>query len=402
MARKKKQILIVPSTNTQSHLGRAFAIAAWLEAAGHETHLAFSAQHHGWAAPFHPRCHALQELWEPSGSSFPCLRWFTDLDHIERCVRSQEQVIQQVKPDAIIGIFDFISALSAGTIPRLCINGACMLPAYAGVLGFEDQESAARAEQRRLFDRFWACAGKAFHAAAAARGRPLPATAKALLDGDCNLLYEIPEVSRLRQPPPHYHFIGPIDWAGWESIGARLPWQREAHRPTVYLNCGTFPLEQQLVRTVIEAALRIGARVLVSGGTNQQQGPSDRLFFQPWLAPSAAAEVAELVISTGGIGVCYSNLRYGLPSLVIPMQPEQANNGLDLERAGCGRVLVKNRTYLGQSCQYIQALDLDHMDETLRDTLALRDRLTGLAPLREALQRYDTRQALLAHVERCL
>ena len=216
--RPTPRVLILPNTNTLSHLGRAFALAAWLDAEGFETHLAFSAARQEWAARYYRRCHVVPELWEPSGISFPCIQWFGDRDHIEACARSQEDVIARVKPDLIVGIFDFVSALSAGTIPRLSVNGACMLPAYGGVLGFDDEETPARLEQRALFKMFWSFAGRTFHPACRRRHLPLPAVANELLEGKLNLIYEIPQVSRLRHAPSHYRLVGPIEWdEAWRS-----------------------------------------------------------------------------------------------------------------------------------------------------------------------------------------
>lgn len=46
-----------------------------------------------------------------------------------------------------------------------------------------------------------------------------------------------------------------------------------------------------------------------------------------------------------------------VPVIVMPFQPEQAHNGICLERIGCGRLLVPSRTFVGSSRIYTDALD---------------------------------------------
>ena len=151
-----KRVLIFPNTNTFSHLARALAVGSWLDNAGWESHIGISALRLKWAPRFHPRCHAVSELWEPSGTPYPCLRWFRDANHVTECVASQEQLIQSISPSLIVGIFDFPSAISAGCIPRLSINGGCMLPLSNGVLGYEETPSCQRELQKKVLERFWA------------------------------------------------------------------------------------------------------------------------------------------------------------------------------------------------------------------------------------------------------
>lgn len=390
--RRQKRILILPNTNTLSHLGRAFTLARWAEAEGIETHLGFSEARHAWASRFHPRCHAVRELWEPSGISFPCIPWFGNRDHIEACVRSQEDLIARTKPDLILAIFDFVSALSAGNIPRLCINGACMLPAYDGVLGFDDKESADRAEQRALFKMFWSFAGRVFHRSCRSRNLPLPGIANELLEGRRNLIYEIPGVCRLHNLPPHYRLVGPIEWDGWEDIADPVPWTRDDNIPTAYVNWGTFPMKQDIMHAILDESLSVGLRVLMSGGNGHPLPSSPRLFRQPLFAPSAATRLADFVICTGGIGVCYTNLSHGTPSLVVPMQPEQANNGIDLHLAGAGCVVSRNMVYRGDIDRYERLLDINLFRKTLRAMLHGAEQFPSLARIRRTLEAYPTRE----------
>jgi len=397
--RSPKRILFFPNTNTLSHLGRAFTIAGWMEAEGFETHIGISSTRRAWASRFHPRCHTVRELWEPSGIPFPCLQWFDDRNHIEACAASQEKVIREVKPDLIIAVFDFISALSSRGIPRVCINGACMLPAYRGVLGFDDCVTPERTEQSRLFHLFWAFAGRSFQLACARRNHPAPSIANDLLEGTINLIYEIPQICRLQHAPASYHLVGPIGWEGWEQIGENVPWRRDKAHPVVYVNSGTFPLQQYVMETIKEEVLSAGLRVLMSGGRNGDRETSSRFFRRQFLSPSAAMRLSDLVICTGGTGVCYMNLLHGVPSLVFPMQPEQASNGIDLQQAACGRVATYNLMYYGDTERYARVGNLVSVRKTLHAMLDDPGQFYGLERVSQALRSFPTRELVIQHIQ---
>ncbi|MBI5016920.1 MAG: hypothetical protein HZB55_15735 [Deltaproteobacteria bacterium] len=399
-----RRVLIFPCTDTFSHVGRALALTDWLEAVGFEVHIGVARPRGPWVSRFFPRCHRVCELWEPSGIPFPCISWFADGEHVERCIRSQEDVIREVRPDLIVGIFDFVSAVSCGSRPLVTLNGACMLPTYDGVLGFDGRPSRARDEQRRLFESFWVFAGRAFRRALAARDRPEVRLATELLVGDRSLVYEIPEVCGAQALPDGGSFVGPITWPGWETIGEEPPLEREEGAPTVYLNSGSLPKRGELLARLAGEALAAGARVLLSTGVGGASETAPRLFSRPLLRPVPAIRAADLVVCTGGVGSCYTNLLHGVPTLVLPTQPEQATNGINLERAGCGRVLLANRPFVGHPAEYLEALEPGQFSVVLREILeGLAPRAAAaLAAIRRALRGVKTRERVVALAEELL
>jgi UDP:flavonoid glycosyltransferase YjiC (YdhE family) len=399
---RRKRILLLPNTNTLSHAARAFACADWLEAAGYETHVGLSERRLAWASTHHRRCHPLRELWETSGVPFPCIGWFSEAVHIEHCFRSQASVLKHVQPDLVVGIFDFISAAVAPPVPRISINGACMMPFYPGVLGFDEVCTEARRTQQRILDNFWRYGARSFSGPCRARRAEPRERLNECLLGDVNLLYEIEEIGRLSPLPDHCHWIGPIFWEGWERLGAVIPWSREDSLPTIYVNSGTLTKDRWLTDQIIQACLRVGARVLVSSGAEGASVASDRLLCQPFLPPRTATELADAVVCTGGAGACYTHLRQGVPSLVVPTQPEQATNGLNLEAAGCGRVLIKNQVFLGHSVVYEKAFDRGRFEDELRGMVDERAVLGALKAMRQRLEACDTRGRFLSVVTRLL
>ena len=95
---------------------------------------------------------------------------------------------------------------------------------------------------------------------------------------------------------------------------------------------------------------------------------------------------------------CYANLRYGAPALVVPTQPEQVTNGLNLAAAGCGRVLVKSQQLLGHSIVYEKAFHPRRFEDTLTTMIhdgACRD---SLMTMQRHLEACDTRGRFLSIV----
>ena len=393
---RMKTALIFPSTHTLSHIGRALVLAEWLRAEGWSVHLGVAASRLEWTAGFWSQSHPVREIWESPNVPFPCFQWFSDADEIERCIRSQEALLRELDPDVVVGIFDYMSGISAASRPRISINSACMMPDYPGVLGFDEVDSPLRAKHRLRLERFWRSTARVFHPSQRARGQATCQLPVELMRGSENLVYEVPEIG---SPGGQGigEMIGPLFWQGWETIGERAPWSRDRSRKTIYVNAGTFSLDPRVLRNVIDRCLERGARVLLSGRQDAGRASTDeRLCYRPFLAPSSAAELADLVVCTGGIGACYSNLRYGIPSLVVPMQPEQASNGIHLRQARCGLALTANLAYNGWPGEYADAFDPGEFAQALDSALERPGQFTGLAPLAAALRTCDTRAKFMA------
>ncbi len=393
---RKRRALLFPNTNTLSHFTRALSVAEWLDAHGFEAHIGLSYSRRFWAARFYNRCHRISELWEPSGIPFPCLKWFSNKNHIQKCIESQEVLIREIKPDVIIAVFDFVSAVTSGNIPRISINGYCMLPIYHGVLGFDEQQSPERDEQKRIFENFWSFSAQPFIEPLYARNKPSVKHANELLVGDINCIYEIDAICCPQMERDTYRFVGPIIWDGWDSLGEIPPWRHEPDKLTLYLNFGTLAKDKKMMNMLIRRCVSIGARVLVSSGMKGLIETSDTVFCRPFISPRYATEISDIVVCTGGVGSCYSNLLHGIPSLVIPTQPEQATNGLKMQRAGCGRILTHNVIFIGDLQQFNRAFDFAGFCTILNEmvTQVRNNQFTRLPEIQQIVQQYPTRELI--------
>lgn len=396
--KNRKRILIFPNSNTLSHVSRALTLCQWLAEECHEAHIAVSNSRKNWTQRFWPRCHGILELWEPSGKPFPSPGWFSDGTYCEACITSQEAVIHRVQPDLIISIFDFCAGISRGSRPLLSINGACMLPWDESVLGFAEERTAEREEQKRIFSTFWTYAVRSFTGSFEKRRMEIPSSALELLTGDFNFIYEIPEITGIHRIPPRHRYLGPIFWEGWDVLGEKVPWGSDESRFIVYLNSGTLMKNEQTMAAIINECLTRNLRLLVSSGDNGPSWTTDRLYCRPFLSPSDVLNRSKLVVCTGGVGACYMNLRYGIPSLVIPMQPEQATNGINIFQNGCGEVYRHNVIFLGDADRYHHPFDRESFGALVDRMVSGPSRYENCGRMRDLLAGCATRERFLSKV----
>jgi hypothetical protein len=91
-----------------------------------------------------------------------------------------------------------------------------------------------------------------------------------------------------------------------------------------------------------------------------------------------------------------------IPVFVLPLQPEQAHNGVCLERMGCGRRLVRGVVFTGQA-DYSAAALLERSVDSLADEMSafLADQCTGarLTWAAEQVSNYGGVNELAKHLE---
>jgi UDP:flavonoid glycosyltransferase YjiC (YdhE family) len=98
----------------------------------------------------------------------------------------------------------------------------------------------------------------------------------------------------------------------------------------------------------------------------------------------------------------FEALRNEVPLLVMPFQPEQAHNGVCLERIGCGARLIPSTLFHGLSEDYVQALRRVS-DDDLKEKIArlVDDPETGkaLARMRQVIANYQGAEAIARALE---
>jgi UDP:flavonoid glycosyltransferase YjiC (YdhE family) len=346
------RFLLLPGNNTLSHIAKCLALREALEARGHQTFLAVSSGRSGFLDRLGERRRFfLPDIQEADGSPTPTLAWFRPA-RVEACVLAERALIQQLRPDAVLGVFRFTGRLSAtlANVPYHSLICGSMTPACDEVLGFAPREPGAD-EQATALRFFRETCARRMAPAFSALGLAPVNDAWQLLEGQRTFLWDFPEFQPL-PPRSDYHHAGPLHWAGWPTSEPAIDALSRLEGPMAYVALGTGHASVPQLGRLIEILWQQGLSVaLALGGMSADglPGASRKLAVFDFLPAAAALERAALVVCHGGQMLLFEAMARRLPVFVLPQQPEQAQNGRCVERMGCGQRLLRGVVYRGQS-----------------------------------------------------
>jgi UDP:flavonoid glycosyltransferase YjiC (YdhE family) len=347
--------LLHPCNNTLSHVAKCLALREQLEARGQEVFLTVSAARAAFLDRLgQDRYFVLPDIQEADGGPAPVFSWFRP-ERIEACVRAEVDLLQRLRPDAVLGVFRFTGPLSAALaeVPYDALICGSMTPACTDVLGFAADEAGA-GEQAAALAFFRRTCAERIRPALAALGLPPVDDAWRLLTGRRTFLWDFPEFQPL-PPAPGYRHVGPVQWSGWPRPEADNSALDRLHGPVAYVAFGTGSVSPRLLRHLIEALWRLDFAVaLALGGqaaTVDLPAVPERLAVFEFLPSEAVLARASLVVCHGGQGLVFEAMRQRIPVFVLPLQPEQAQNGVCVERMGCGRRLQRGVIFAGQAVE---------------------------------------------------
>jgi UDP:flavonoid glycosyltransferase YjiC (YdhE family) len=354
------KFLLIPGNNSLSHVAKSLALEAELSARGHQVLIAVSKKH----SPFLHRLnivHAvLPDIQEADDGPVPNWEWFRRVDRIQACIQAEIDLMTQYRPDRVLGIFRFTTKVStaiAGIDYDALVCG-CMLRDHNEVLGFAPGDSGAGCQAEYL-NNFFSFAGRKISRAADHFGIAAETDVRALLEGRHTFLWDFPEFMPLPRRPGRIH-VGPLQWDHWSVADRGLQYPTEVRRPLALISFGTCCASRSSAQKLVDCLLDQGYHVMVAAGgqpdlmqLRSKNGHMTLFSFVP-LKPLIGR--AALVISHGGQMTLFESMAQGVPALVMPFQPEQAHNGVCLERLGCGRRLIPAVAYKGDSAVYVAAL----------------------------------------------
>lgn len=353
--------LIVPENNSLSHVAKALAVRAGLIACGHEVLVAIGRRWEAYLASLGIAGVVLPDIQESDGAGFPSVAWFRDVRTVRTVIEVERQLIASYRPDRIIGVFRFTlkAAAQQAGIPYISLTCGCMLPGACDALGYAPQEPGAR-QQQELMSGFFRYAGLRISQAVAELGLPPVADAREMLVGEQTFLWDFPEFFAVA-PCAGLTHVGAIRWDHWPVDGAGwndfATWQG---RPLAVLSFGTCVGNHTVAQRLVTVLGAMGYHVLLAAGG--QRALFAEFVDAPWLTVCNFAPLhllwskVSLLVSHGGQMSIFEALSHGVPVAVMPFQPEQAHNGVCLERLGCGRRLVPGRPFLGRPEVYEEAL----------------------------------------------
>ena len=285
---------------------------------------------------------------------------------LERYVEDDLKVIDEVKPDLIVGDFRLSLSISARLrqIPYATISNVywCV---YSNNTYTVPQLPMTRFLGIRLSNilfnmvRPLAFASHCIPLNSVRRKYGLESLGYDLrsvyTDADEVLLADIPEYFPISATARHHRYLGPIPW----SPDNKLPsWWKDIDRtrPVVYVTLGSSG-RIELLPIALEALAQLPVTVIATtAGRTKLDSVPDNVMISEYVPGDEAAGMASLVICNGGSLTTYQAIQNGTPVLGIVSNLDQHLNMSYFSRAGIGEVLRSEKADAQRICRLVEKL----------------------------------------------
>ena len=359
---KHLRLLLIPGNNSLSHIAKSLAVKRAFETRGHDVLIAVGRQRSPFLDRLGEPYTILPDIQENDHAALPTVEWFKRADNIRDCIKAEAELIRRFKPDRVMGIFRFTTKVAASIagVPFDSLTCGCMHPASTEVLGFAQGEEGFDVQRANLTS-FFKYAARRFVSA-------LPETEfgdvddiRHFLVGDRTFLWDYPEFMPLPDGARATH-IGPISWRQWPYDPVEPSRFMNQDRPMAVVTFGTCTKSPDVTDRMVRVLLDLGYGIVVAaGGQGVSSGKAfgrDPIMTCWNFAPlHKLLPYCSLVVCHGGQMTVFESMSHEVPTLVFPFHPEQAHNGVCLERMGCGARLVERCCFQGNSQIYVDALE---------------------------------------------
>ena len=154
------------------------------------------------------------------------------------------------------------------------------------------------------------------------------------LEGDFNLICDLPQLFPQHSLPGNYRVTGPLNYEGQEHLG--LQSRIDPTRKTLLVSMGSTGSWEQ-VSWLSGPGFR--EYNIITAGDQDGFVKGSHVIKTAFAAAAEVMPLADLVICQGGNGTIYQALSYGVPLLCSTVHFEQEWNAAALEKAGLGRCL---------------------------------------------------------------
>lgn len=159
-----------------------------------------------------------------------------------------------------------------------------------------------------------------------------------IIDGDMTLYFDTPELVPLKTQKSHEKFVGPFIW----SMPVTLPawWGKlKAEKKRIFVSLGSSGNSGALP-TLLKALSKLDVEVIVAlAGKKNTDYKFDNIHITDFLPIEGACKGSSLVICNGGSPVACAALTYGVPVLGVIGNNDQLLNMAHLEKRGVGLTL---------------------------------------------------------------
>jgi len=400
------RFLLVPGNNSLSHLAKCLALESSLTSRGHRVVVAVSRGRVGFVEGRGVEYRILPDIQESDEAAFPTVAWFNRPNRIAECISSEVDLMKEIRPDRVLGVFRFTLKASArlAGIPFDSLTCGCMLSRFPEVLGFAPGEDGSEL-QRYYLDSFYRYAGAKTSLALRSFGLPAIVDIRSMLEGDRTFLWDFPEFAPLPDRATTTH-VGPVSWNGWPDEGPDMDRISVGRRPLAVVTFGTCVMSPEIASRIIRILLDLGFEVLLAAGGQVEL--MNVMAGEPYVTTCRFAPLrsllphASLTVCHGGQLTIFEALSHRVPVMIMPFQPEQAHNAVCLKRLGCGDQLVPAQPFRGNSEVYLEAFrrrDDREIKSAIRGLVEDPRTVERLAAIREVLGTYDGTASLTSLIE---
>jgi UDP:flavonoid glycosyltransferase YjiC (YdhE family) len=399
------KFLIIPGNNSLSHGLKSISIQQRLNLYGHESLIAICSDKAGFYKDYNASYTILPDIQEIDGSPYPTINWFRDREHIIRCIDAEKSLIENYRPDRVLGVFRFtLKAVSSICgIPYDSLACGCMLPHMSGALGFHNDADDPE-NNRDFINMFFRAAGMKMNRVLSMLGNKPVEDIRDMLVGERTFLWDIQEFMPLPGKKDFIH-VGPLSWNNVNHDDVDFNPPVNDSKPLAVLAFGTCNGNIPQMFRLKDVLCKMGYRVIVAAGGQEKLYSSfknDTDVSSYLFAPvDKILSHASLIVCHGGQMTIFEALAHGVPVAVIPFHPEQAHNGLCLERIGCGCMLTPVCRFVGNPSVYTDAFEKigdNSIKSKINDLMENPETKKNLKRFKDILSGYNGIETLTAHL----
>jgi UDP:flavonoid glycosyltransferase YjiC (YdhE family) len=356
------KILFVPFAPSLAHMTRCLSIAENLNSAGNSCLFAIGSEGKDFIEKAGFKTVFLPEIDSLTFKNDRGWKWLTK-EYFANNLNAELKIIDTFNPDLIIFDFRFTTALAARikskrSISILHANALSLainpVKTALEIISTEDSDTLPSFRDK-IFKFIFPKVFKIFIKKPISKIRPILFknnyshinTVFDLLLGDQNFIADIPEfLPKNLVLTDNCFVVGPLTWSGWSKDDS-FDFSKFDSRPLIYITMGsTVDAEPTLIK-LIEALRNLSYNIIVSkGSANIEIADVPRnLYIYDYVPGNLVTSKSVLAIYHGGHETLMQVLSAGIPSLVIPVNPDQILVAKQIKKLGIGNYLKHPKSF---------------------------------------------------------